>query len=247
MNKRTLFAPLAVLLPVAVFAAGFEGTVTMNMTGVQPQPVPVTMSIKPGFVRTDVQMQGHSFASIMDENKHEMTMLMPEQHMYMVHAMPTADANETTAQQPEDVKIEKTNDHEKILGYDTTKYVATSKQGTTQIWATDQLGTFMGLGTNGGPSGGMRGRMNARGSGAQEWEKLLNGKPVFPLRVVTTGKDGKDTFKMEATNIEKKSLPDSLFQPPADFQKFDMGAMMRGGLRGFMPGGKRPASGDNSE
>lgn len=57
---------------------------------------------------------------------------------------------------------------------------------------------------------------------------------MFPLRVVSTDKGSKETFRMEATEVKKESLPDSLFAPPADYQKFDMGGMMRGmGLPGM--------------
>ena len=39
---------------------------------------------------------------------------------------------------------------------------------------------------------------------------------------------------MEATAINKQSLPDSTFQPPPGYQKFDMGGMMKdmGGMMG---------------
>jgi hypothetical protein len=54
------------------------------------------------------------------------------------------------------------------------------------------------------------------------------------MRVV--GKDGRDTFRMEVTAIEKTSLPDSLFSPPPGYQKFDMGGMMKGMMKGMIPG-----------
>ena len=38
---------------------------------------------------------------------------------------------------------------------------------------------------------------------------------------------------MEVTGIEKKSLPDSMFTPPEDYKKFDMGGMMKGLIPGF--------------
>ena len=59
----------------------------------------------------------------------------------------------------------------------------------------------------------------------------------FPLRVITS-KDGKETFRMEATSIEKQSLDASLFEPPADYR--DIGSMMKGMMPGGMPPGARP-------
>ena len=55
-------------------------------------------------------------------------------------------------------------------------------------------------------------------------------------------KDGK-VFKLEVTSIDKGSVPDSAFAPPAGWRKFDLGAMM-GGLGGF-PGARPPAGGSN--
>jgi hypothetical protein len=81
--------------------------------------------------------------------------------------------------------------------------------------------------------------MGGRGRGgasvpAQSWESALSGKSVFPLRVVTTAA-GKENFRLEVTNIEKASLPDSLFAAPADFR--NLSDMMRGmGLPGGIPG-----------
>ena len=50
-------------------------------------------------------------------------------------------------------------------------------------------------------------------------------------------KGGKENFRMEATAIEQQTLPATLFSPPADYQKLDMGGMMQGipGLPGRRP------------
>ena len=45
-------------------------------------------------------------------------------------------------------------------------------------------------------------------------------------------KSGKQTFKMEATAINKQTLPESLFTPPAGYQKLDMGGLMKGMIPG---------------
>jgi hypothetical protein len=69
---------------------------------------------------------------------------------------------------------------------------------------------------------------------------VLAGKGVFPLRVVTTT-GGKETYRMEATAVEKTALPASTFAAPADFKNLsDMmrGMGMPGGIPG-MPGGMR--------
>jgi len=136
---------------------------------------------------------------------------------------------------PADVSFDKTGESDTILGYPCVKYVSKYKDSTSEIWITDQLGTFMGFGSGGGPMGRSR-----SASSSQPWEKMLVGKNFFPLRIVTHGTDGKESFRLEVTSVEKQSLPDSFFAPPEGFQKFDVGNMMRGMMPGGMPSGGRP-------
>lgn len=226
----------ALLLPAAVSAATFEGTVKMKMTGQRGSPTEMTFSLADGRSRIDMQTpDGASPAMLFDAQKQEMTILMPEQRMYMVRPLPKPGETPPGAPSEETASIEKTGETEEILGYDTEKYISRSREGITEIWVTDELGTFMGLGAGGPPMGG-RGR---RGSSMPEgWANALRGKEAFPLRVVTKDAKGKELFRMEATAVDQRSLPDSTFIPPADYQKFDMGGMMRGmGLPGMRPPG----------
>jgi hypothetical protein len=238
MKKFTMvLAAIACLAPIAMSGAPFEGKLTMSMT-MKDHAVPVNMSVKPGFTRMDMQMDGHSVCMIMDQAKETMTMVMPAQQMYMVHAMPKPQTN-ADGGKASDVTVEKTNQHETILGYDTTKYIAKAKDSTTEAWVTDQLGTFMGLG-GGNPMGGPGGRRPQRGGGpeGQSWENAFRGQEMFPLRVVSTSTDGK-VFKMEVTAINKVSLPASEFTPPEGYREFNMQNMMQGM---GVPGMRRPGN-----
>lgn len=237
MKLLTAILVAALLAPATVFASTFEGTVTMQMSSGRGETTPMTFSIRSGISRIDISARGHDVGMILDQNKNQMTMLLPERSMYLVRPLPMANSSTPQSAMSNDVQVEKTNEHEKILGYDTTKYVAKTKDGTTEAWVTDQLGTFLGLGNAGG--GPMGGRPN--GPAHMLWQDAFRGKDAFPLRVTTTNAQGKQTFRMEATSIEKKSLPDSLFTPPAGYQKLDMENMMRGmpGMQG-MPGAMRP-------
>lgn len=210
----------ALLSANALTAKDFEGTIKMSITDGRSKAMPLEYSIKTGLLRTDIQAEeGMTATAIMDFAKEEMIMLMPGQPMYMVMSMkrPVAEAKE---QKGEDVVIEKTGETETIIGYKCTKYIATSKDAVTEIWATEELGGFMGLGNAmGGPMG--------KGAAPQSWEKAVVGKNFFPLRVIsTTGK--KQKFRMDVTAVDQKSLPASFFAPPAGYQKFDMGGMMKG-------------------
>jgi hypothetical protein len=214
------------LVPAVFAAAAFEGKVTFKITSGRDKPQEMTYSIKGDKIRMEMGGQKEMGGMIVDTTKKEMLMLMTEQKMYMVMAMPES-AMEKAQKQADDVKLEKTNEHEKILGHPATKYIATDSKGvSTDLWLAEGLGSFMAM-RNENPMA--RGRS---GSTQKGWERALAGKELFPLRVVGKDKAGKEDYRMEVTAIDKKSLPDSDFTPPADFQKFDMGAMMKGMIPG---------------
>lgn len=206
----------ALLLPGALSAKTFEGTVRMQISSGRSETHQLTYSIKGSKLRTEIQAENNmSVAAIMDLAKDEMMVLMPAQSMYMTMSI-KATVQKATGQTNNEAKLENTGITEKILGYTCTKYLATNKEGTVEIWATTELGTFMGLGNF---MGG-----NKAKSG---WEQAVVGKDFFPLRVRNADK-GSNQFSLEATAVEPKSLPDSFFTPPEGYRKFDMGGMMQG-------------------
>ncbi|MDQ5979346.1 MAG: hypothetical protein QG602_2320 [Verrucomicrobiota bacterium] len=214
---------------IAHAASAFEGKVSLALTAGKGKPQVLDYSIKDTSLRIDMTAEGQSFASIMDMKKMELLMLMPSEQMYMV--MPIKETVEKAAKKMEakEPDIEKTGRTETILGYKCEEYVTKEKNTTTEIWIAEGLGTFMGLGeSGGGPMGGMFGGKKKAASG---WEEKFKGKSGFPLRVVSRDGKNKETFRMEATKIEPGSLPASLFQPPAGWQKLqmpNMGDMLKG-------------------
>lgn len=209
--------------PAFAMAKAFEGTVFMKITTGRDGTHSLNYSIKGTKLRTEVQAgNGMSASAIMDLTKDEMIMLMPDQRMYMTMSLKNGVAK-ATGGKVEETTLENTGITEQILGYTCTKYIAQNKEGDVEIWATDQLGTFMGLGSMGNMMGG--------GKKSAGWEQALTGKDFFPLRVKSAA-NNRNQFMLETTAIEAKSLPDSLFTPPAGYQKFDMGGMMQGMMGG---------------
>ena len=225
-----LLAVGALLTAVQTFAAGtFEGKVSLAITASKGRPMNLDYSLKGQKVRMDMQAEGNQVASIMDMAKLEMLMLMPDQQMYMVMPIKQPVEQAIAKQGESTADIEVTGKTDTILGYKCSQILVKDKGTVTEMWVAEGLGMFMGLG-GGGPMGGgmMGGRKSAN---AAKWEEALKGKGGFPLRVITRDAKGKDTFKMEATKIEPGSLPDSLFSPPAGYQKFEMpnlGGMLKG-------------------
>ncbi len=242
MKLFPAIAPIcALLLPGALAAETFEGTVTMSMTSSSKDaPQSMNFSIKEGYMRMDMGTSRGAVSSIMDFKNQQMIMLIPQQRMYMVQPIPQPGAQGQNpgggappASGSPHGTLQETGVKETILGYECTKYVATGPEGSSEIWVTDQLGAFAGLFHGGGPG--------RRPQGPQGWESAISGKNFFPMRVVTTA-NGKGTFKLEVTAVEKTSLPDSLFAPPAGWTKFDMGAMMGGAMPGGYPGMRPPGN-----
>lgn len=238
MNSLSRFLVVGALLTAAqAFAAGaFEGKVSLAMTAEKGRTMNLDYSIKGQQLRTDMNAEGHQVTSIMDLAKLEMLMLMPEQKMYMVMPIkkPIEQAREKAGESTAEVEV--TGKTETILGYKCSQILVKDKGSVTEMWVADGLGAFMGLGQGGGgggnPMAGMFGGGGKKSANAAKWEEALKGKGGFPLRVITRDAKGRDSFKMEATKIEPGSLSDSLFSPPAGYQKFempDLGSMFKRG------------------
>lgn len=219
------------LTPAALVAASFEGKVSFEMTSSRGQPQHIVYNIKGDKMRIDMPDQQKMGGIIMDMTKRESMVLLDQQKMYMVMAMP--DVASMAEKKMGEVKLEKTDETEKIAGYTATKYNAIAKDSTTELWLAEGLGTFMSF-SQGNPMTGGKSASPA----AAEWERALAGKELFPLRVVSKDKTGKESFRMEATAIDKTTLDESMFAAPDGYRKFDMGGMMRGVMPGLFPGSK---------
>ena len=218
---RSLVPACALLLPCALPAATFEGRVVMKISGQDSKDAPqtITYSLRDGLARFDMASSRGPASVIMDMGARQMTILMPQQQMYMVRPIPQAQAAQAQQQAGHDSTLTATGEKDTILGYECTKYTDTTPKEVTELWVTDQLGFFAGMTMGGGPGG--------RGQAPKQWEEAVKGKGFFPLRVVTRS-GGKEKFRMEAASIDKGPLPDSTFQAPEGWRKFDMGAMMGG-------------------
>lgn len=218
--KTFLFSSL-LLVPSFLSAKTFEGTVKMTMSDSRDATHQISYSIKGALIRTDVSGErGMTAAAIIDTDKELITVLMPAQSMYMTMPMQQTMDQVSSGSVSHDTTLENTGITKQILGYECTKYLSQGSEGTTEIWATTELGSFMGLG------GGMQGPMGGN-KPKPAWEQAIAGKDFFPLLVIGQGK-GKNKFTLTTTSVERMSLSDSLFEAPAGYRKFDMGAMMQG-------------------
>ena len=224
----------ALLAPVTALLAApkaFEGRVRFLMKEGK-NAINLDQTIKRSMVRNDMQTDGHNTSMILDMEKREMIILMPEQQMYMTMPMREAAKAAQDAAQKADTKVELTNETETILGYKCKKLLVHSKEGITEIWGAEGIGMFM-MGGGGGPMG--------RGQAPKHaWENVLAENGFFPLRLVTRSPAGKETLRMEAQEIDTATPSDSAFLPPPDYQKFEMPVMP--GMGGGAEQTDKPAS-----
>jgi hypothetical protein len=154
---------------------------------------------------------------ITDTETEENIILMPQQKMYMVskgnRGNASAAGHDADAYKP-------TGRTDTILGHRVEEYASTGSGEYTEMWLASGLGAFRMAG----------GGANAGQQEKKDWEKFLEEKGFFPLKVTTYKRkgDGRMMYQMEVSKIEKSPQPDSLFAPPADYKKLDMGGLFGG-------------------
>jgi len=240
MCKRISPTLLALLLAGSSALAQFEGVLEMKMTtATKDQEIGGggTMSVQVAQAGTrcemNMQMGGMGMKMVMlqkTDTPDTMYRLNDAKKTYT--EIDLAKMRAMAAQQPHTNKytVEKLG-REKILGYNTQHVLVkeTSPDGegtTTEMWTAKDLldyATFS--------------KMQARqgkGSGEAALIKALKdaGADGLPLKSVATTADG-TKVTMEVVKIDKKSLPASTFEIPADYTKSAGGIMdMMGGMSG---------------
>ena len=218
LTLSILIAALPAIMPAA--PKSFEGKVRILMT-TGNKAVNMTQIIKGTMMRVETEIDPRqSMAMIVDMDKRETTMLMAENKMYMVMKMPEVTKAAQEHAQKSDMQVELTNETETILGHKCRKMIVRSKEGVTEAWGAEGIGTFMMGGS--GPTGGRGGMMGRGAASSPAWESVLAEKGFYPLRLVTRNPAGKETLRMEAKEIDTSTPPDSAFLPPPDYQKFEM-------------------------
>jgi hypothetical protein len=233
--RSLVLACLFSVLSAAV-ASAFEGKITMKMTHGK-DAMPMTYYVKDTKMRMEMvappDKKGRSagtFATITDWKALEAIILMPEQKMYMVQKLDKV-LESDAVKKHQDMKFEPTGRKERIAGYDAEEYVGVSEGKRTEMWLTKGLGKFM-MAQQGKPGRSAKQQVAA-------WEKFMQQGDFFALRLIQRTKEGSpEDFRMEVTQVEKTSQDDSLFRPPADFQRFEM-PNMGDIMKGMIPGGGR--------
>lgn len=206
-----------------VSASDFEGRVHMDVTSAKRKDkdkIGLDYSMKGGKVRMDAKTpDAHAGMGgiIFDTTAMEMTILIDANghKMYMRRAIPRPDQTQDNGKAKHMSAPVKTGRTETIAGYPATEYTVTDENGRkVEMWLAKGLGSFMSF-SGGNP-------MARGGTPPPEWESFVRDGNLFPMRVVSYNKSGKEETRMEVTSVERTSLPDSLFSTDG-YQEFNMG------------------------
>ena len=214
MRARTSSSLLVAALAVATLGAlpagaqnTFEGVVTFQVNTGSGGEQSMQYSVKGNKVRMDVSAQGMQMFTLFDGNSKTIDIVIPTRQMYMERS--AADAQHVADSAMANTKIDWTGRKETIAGYECEHANITDDEGkTTDVCLAKGLGTFVQMGS------GMGGRGRSGGMGGG-WEGHLG--QAFPLKVERDG-----AVEMLVTNIQKKSIDDSIFSIPDGFQKMTM-------------------------
>ena len=208
------------LIPGAALAETFEGRMKMKMqpTKGKGEAQILTYAMKGQRLRMEMPAGKETMVGLLDWEKREMSMLMADQKMYMVVELDAVPLVDKAKKAKDNTTLEKTSETARIVGRDTTKYIAREGKTVTELWLASDLGSWFSMG----------GGNAMKGKKLSAWEKEIIEQGMFPLRMISYDAKGKQTVSMEVVELTPEKLDDDLFLPPADFTRFSMANMMKG-------------------
>jgi hypothetical protein len=233
MSRTLLVMSGLALLAAPARGQDFEGSVTYRMT-MNGRPGEVTVHRKGNKLRQEFGGPMAGMASIIDGNTGKSVSLVPQQKMYFVMDLKALGESMTGKDAPNEAKIPKltrTGQKETVAGISCEHVIAEAdpnpQQEQVDICAARGMGMFMGFGGASGEQMGATTAFLSRSNDPRVREALAEFRDgFFPLKM-TVKKRGQPDVTMEATKVEKKTLPNELFEVPAGWTEMKMPAGMR--------------------
>ena len=212
--KRMFISAVVMLCAcaAAVYAVPFEGKATyeINTNG---RDMDMTVYVKDQKSRVEMAgKEGHGIKMLMDWSSKKAYMLMDEQQMAMSVplALPAGMANKVDAR--EQIQPEKTGKTKTILGRECEQWIIRNNDNTVEIWSAKGLGNFTGF-MGQAPMG--------ISTGFPDVSAVVGMEEFFPMMVTVKNKAGRQTFSMQAKNVEPQQLADSMFDVPSSYRVVD--------------------------
>lgn len=205
--SRLIPAGLGLLLILTAARTGTAQTF-QGIIGLTTPNGPIEASVKNGKARFTTQTPMGPAGIIMDPAASELYIIVDAQKMVMVVKL----NRDSTATSGDSTVVTPLAKRDTIAGHECRVFRFVSPKSATDICIASGLGN---LGAAGLFGGGMR---PGRPAALPAWTTALGQQGGFPLRVAdTTG-----AVQYQVTKIEPKPLDDSLFVPPADYQRMQM-------------------------
>src|SRR5579872_4964141 len=221
-NKMAWLMGLAMLLAGGrVMAAGnFEGEVDMKINKLNTNGHLIQYFVKGHKARfqADSSDGKSSGSGIYDWQTNQIILLIDKQKMYMVsqtHPEKFHYGND------KHFKITKTGNSENILGYDCQEWAYTSDDNNGKIWFASGIGNWW--------ANQMAAQADKLPPDQRALVEVAVDQKLFPMKWETTDKSNSYRGGGEVVKVEKKSIDESFFEPPAGYKKFDMGSLFGGG------------------
>jgi hypothetical protein len=187
----------------------FEGRIEMSidMPMMPSAALATSFEIKGKKIRSETKGIA-SMVSIADMDVKKSWLIDNGAHTYMEMDLAKSSSSTSSPTSKSTAKALKLGTSGTVAGYACELWEVTDVGTRTELCIASGL-SMMALGLS-GPLG-----MYAKGDDA--WSEVLS--HGFPLRMVMSDASGKPSMKMEATRIEKKSIPDSQFVIPAGYTR----------------------------
>lgn len=206
--KKFSILTLLYFIVLGSIQAQFEGVIYFNK--VHNETTEYTFTVKGSKMRIenfgkDGKLLG---VDLIDFEAGTVIAMSPERKLYY-----DAKTKPGTAVKP---TIEKTNNKKTILGYECTEWTAKIPLEDTEIsyWVTDKSAGFTFFDE-------MLDVLNRKDKLAKYFMAIPDNKDVFPLIGEERDSDGKVRTKLVTTKIEPKSVDESLFVIPDDYQEYE--------------------------
>jgi hypothetical protein len=217
-SATPLLVLLATALPAGLSGQGFEGRVTLEISGGAGRPANDAVVLVKG-TKTRLEMAapgmpGMEVYMIMDEESGTVISVMPSQRMYVtMDALKAAGRSSEGSKAP---KITRTGRTEKIAGI-SCEHVLLDEGGGEQMDVCGASGMgFFGMRGKHGPMGGGAALPPGYAELAREFKDGF-----FPLTVDRV-RGGSRERMVTVKSIERKPLDQALFEPPTGFRRMDM-------------------------
>lgn len=208
MKKLLTSLALAALFTISSAFSQFQGVVEFEK--IKTETTKYSYSVKGNMVRIEETGADGVIKGIMivDLTKKTVIALSPERKLYM-------DATNKRVAPAIKPEVTKTENTKTINGFECTEWIVKYDAENTQIsyWVSADTGFDF--------FNDLIAVLNRKDKLSKYFITIPDYKTVFPVNAIEKNTDGTVKTELRITKIDKKELPDSLFEIPKGYQKFE--------------------------